>query len=87
MTWRRLGWMQLREPTSDCPAMRDYSKAYLHHLIKAGEMLGATLLSSANVHFYQQLMGEMRRAIEEQRFDKFAQDFTARYASSSDADC
>ncbi|TCT11251.1 tRNA-guanine transglycosylase [Tepidamorphus gemmatus] len=48
---------------SDCPAARDYSRAYLHHLIKAGEMLGAMLLTWANVHYYQQLMDGIRAAI------------------------
>jgi queuine tRNA-ribosyltransferase len=44
------------EVESTCPAARDYSRAYLHHLFKAGEILGAMLLSWANVHFYQSLM-------------------------------
>jgi queuine tRNA-ribosyltransferase len=57
---------------SACPAARDYSRAYLHHLFKAGEILGAMLLSWANVHFYQSLMAEARRAIAEQRFAAFA---------------
>jgi queuine tRNA-ribosyltransferase len=45
---------------SACPAARDYSRAYLHHLIKAGEMLGAILLTSINLHYYQELMRGMR---------------------------
>jgi queuine tRNA-ribosyltransferase len=60
------------DPESSCPAARDYSRAYLHHLFKAGEILGAMLLSWANVHFYQSLMAEARRAIAEQRFAAFA---------------
>src|SRR5690242_6349267 len=40
---------------SDCPAARDYSRAYLHHLVKANEILGATLLSTVNLFYYQQL--------------------------------
>lgn len=48
---------------STCPAACDYSRAYLHHLMKANEMLGATLLSIANLAYYQQLMQGMRAAI------------------------
>ena len=53
---------------SDCPAARDYSRAYLHHLIKSGEALGAMLLSWNNVAYYQRLMHDMRDAIEQSRF-------------------
>jgi len=48
---------------SDCPASRDYSKAYLHHLFKANELLGQTLLSWHNVAYYQSLMARIRAAI------------------------
>jgi len=48
---------------SRCPAARDYSRAYLHHLIKANEMLGAILLTSVNVAYYQQLMADIRAAV------------------------
>lgn len=67
------------DETSDCPAMRDYSKAYLHHLVRSGELLASMLVSWANIHFYQQLMAEMRQAIEEQRFEAYACSFRARY--------
>jgi queuine tRNA-ribosyltransferase len=60
------------DETSDCPAARDYSRAYLHHLIKSGEILGAMLVSWANVAFYQALMAECRAAIAERRFADFA---------------
>ena len=56
---------------STCPAARDYSRAYLHHLIKAGEMLGAILLTSVNLHYYQDLMRGMREAIAAGRFADF----------------
>ena len=52
---------------SDCPASRDYSKAYLHHLIKAEEILGQVLLSWHNLAFFETLMAEMRTAIAEAR--------------------
>jgi queuine tRNA-ribosyltransferase len=56
---------------SACPAARDYSRAYLHHLVKANEMLGAILLTSINLHYYQDLMSGMREAIADGRFEDF----------------
>jgi queuine tRNA-ribosyltransferase len=53
---------------SDCPAARDYSRAYLHHLVKSGEALGAMLLTWNNVAYYQRLMHNVRDAIEAGRF-------------------
>ncbi len=49
---------------SDCPATRDYSRAYLHHLVKSGETLGAMLLTWNNLAYYQRLMRDIRDAIE-----------------------
>jgi len=66
------------DETSDCPASRDYSKAYLHHLFKAEEILGQVLLSWHNIAFYQTLMAAMRAAIAEGRFEAFRRDFRAR---------
>ncbi|MGL4397397.1 MAG: tRNA-guanine transglycosylase, partial [Hyphomicrobium sp.] len=63
---------------SSCPAARDYSRAYVHHLIKSGEFLGAMILSWINTVFYQDLMAAMRAAIAEGRFDAFAADARAR---------
>jgi queuine tRNA-ribosyltransferase len=60
------------DPSGRCPAARDYSRAYLHHLVKAEEYLGAMLLSWANVAFYQELMLAMRTAIAEGRFATWA---------------
>ena len=60
------------DPQSRCPAARDYSRAYLHHLVKSEEYLGAMLLSWANVAFYQELMAAMRAAIAEGRFAAWA---------------
>jgi queuine/archaeosine tRNA-ribosyltransferase len=57
------------DPSSDCPASRDYSKAYLHHLFKAGEILGQVLLSWHNVAFFQSLMEGVRAAIAEGRME------------------
>ncbi len=53
---------------SDCPAARDYSRAYLHHLVKSGEALGGMLLTWNNLAYYQALMADIRAAIEAGRF-------------------
>ena len=57
---------------SDCPAARDYSRAYLHHLVKSGEILGAVLLTWNNLWYYQDLMRRLRRAIEAGRLEEEA---------------
>ncbi len=54
-----------------CPAARDYSRAYLHHLFKAGEILGMMLLTQVNVSYYQHLMAGLRQAIEVGRLSEF----------------
>ncbi|MXP40791.1 tRNA guanosine(34) transglycosylase Tgt [Altererythrobacter soli] len=64
-----------------CPACASYSRAYLHHLQKAGEMLGAMLVTEHNLTFYQQLMQTMRDAIGQGRFAAFAADFRRGYLS------
>ncbi|QIB35855.1 tRNA guanosine(34) transglycosylase Tgt [Ancylobacter pratisalsi] len=56
---------------SDCPAARDYSRAYLHHLIRCDEMLGSMLLTWVNLAYYQSLMKGARIAIGEGRFDDY----------------
>ena len=62
-----------------CPTCGTYSRAYLHHLIKSGEMLGAMLLTEHNIGFYQQLMAAMRDAIALDRFAAFAREFRSTY--------
>lgn len=54
-----------------CPACRDYSRAYIRHLLKAEEMLGMRLCVLHNLYFYNNLMDEIRTAIEESRYDDF----------------
>jgi queuine tRNA-ribosyltransferase len=66
------------DPTSDVPASRDYSKAYLHHLVKSEEILGQVLLSWHNIGFFQALMAQLRAAIAEGRLDAFRREFKAR---------
>ena len=86
--WTREGPVNLRnarhaedpaplDPRLDCPASREFSRAYLHHLVKRREMLGATLLSWHNTAFYQALMAEIRAAIEQGRFAAWRREFEA----------
>ena len=62
---------------SPCPASSQYSRAYLHHLHRCGEYLGAMLLTWHNLAFYQELMQAIREAIEEGRFGQFREHFKA----------
>ena len=71
------------DPESACPAAR-YERAYLHHLVRSGETLGAMLLSYANVQFYQELMARAREAIAAGRLAGFTEELRRRYAKSSD---
>jgi queuine tRNA-ribosyltransferase len=72
------------DPESACPAAK-YERAYLHHLVKSGEALGAMLLTYANVQFYQELMARARDAIADGRFAEFAEDVRRRYREGSEA--
>ncbi|MEI8146167.1 MAG: tRNA guanosine(34) transglycosylase Tgt [Alphaproteobacteria bacterium] len=60
------------DDTSSCPAARDYSRAYLHHLVRAEEMLGSILITWINLHYYQDLMAGARAAIAAGRFADYA---------------
>ncbi|MEJ2376687.1 MAG: tRNA guanosine(34) transglycosylase Tgt [Pseudolabrys sp.] len=64
---------------SGYPPAREFSRAYLHHLTKAGEMLGAVLLSTVNLAYYQELMAGMRAAISAGRFAGFHAETLARW--------
>jgi queuine tRNA-ribosyltransferase len=72
------------DPLSSCPATRDYSKAYLNHLFKAGEYLGPMLLSWHNIAFFQAMMAAMRRAITEGRFEAFRSEMRSRWLRSAE---
>jgi queuine tRNA-ribosyltransferase len=72
------------DAASDCPASRDYSKAYLHHLVRSGEILGQVLLSWHNLSAFQRLMAAMRAAIVEGRMESFRRDFRKRQQASAD---
>ena len=64
-----------------CPACRDYSRAYLSHLVRTDEILGLMLLTWHNLHYYQQLMAAMRQAIEAGTFNDFSAAFAAEQAA------
>ena len=65
----------------DCPVCRSYGRAYLHHLVRAGEILGAVLLTWHNLHYYQALMAALRAAIVAGNFADFAADLAEEQAS------
>jgi queuine tRNA-ribosyltransferase len=67
-----------------CPVCATWTRAYVHHLIRSGEILGAMLMTQHNLHYYQMLMADMRAAISEGRFAAFAQDFRRDYLYNKD---
>ena len=67
------------DPRCTCPVCGMWSRAYLHHLVKSGEMLGAMLMTQHNIHFYQALMQTIRDSIAQARFAAFASDFRRDY--------
>ena len=62
------------DPTCNCPTCRNYSRAYIRHLLKAGEMLGMRLAVIHNLYFYNHLMEEIRHSIEEVYFQKYREE-------------
>jgi queuine tRNA-ribosyltransferase len=67
------------EPGCPCPACGRFERAYVHHLVKSGEILGAMLMTEHNLWFYQRLMQDLRDAIGKGRLDAHANGFLARY--------
>lgn len=67
------------DPECDCYTCRNYSRAYLRHLVKANEILGSRLLTTHNLHFLLNLMKNVRQAIEEDRLLDFKREFFAKY--------
>jgi queuine tRNA-ribosyltransferase len=67
------------EPGCPCPACTTFSRAYVHHLVKSGEILGAMLMTQHNLWFYQRLMQELRDAIARQALQAFARTYLDRY--------
>jgi queuine tRNA-ribosyltransferase len=70
------------EPRCPCPACTQFSRAYVHHLAKAGEILGAMLMTQHNLWFYQRLMQSLRDSIGTQKLKSFASEFLRRYRRS-----
>ena len=68
--------MQPLDADCDCYTCQNFTRSYLHHLHKVGEILGARLNTIHNLHYYQVLMQGMRDAIEANRFDAFNVNFT-----------
>jgi len=69
-----------------CPVCRTWSRAYLHHLVRSGEILGAMLMTEHNIWFYQGLMSDLRESIEARRLADFATGFRALYRSGRSAE-
>jgi queuine tRNA-ribosyltransferase len=72
------------DPESRCPAARDFSRAYLHHLFRSGEALGGTLLSIVNLFYYQDLMAGARAAIAAGNFFDYHAETKERWAAKRD---
>jgi queuine tRNA-ribosyltransferase len=67
------------EPRCPCPACAKFERAYVHHLVKSGEILGAMLMTQHNLWFYQRLMQSLRDAIAAERLESLASEFLQRY--------
>jgi queuine tRNA-ribosyltransferase len=70
------------DPACACPTCTGWSRAYVHHLVRAGEILGAMLMTEHNLWFYQRLMADLRAAIGEGRLTAFANDFRRDYRAA-----
>jgi queuine tRNA-ribosyltransferase len=70
------------EPGCPCPACTQFERAYVHHLVKSGEILGAMLMTQHNLWFYQRLMQGLREAIAGRRLKAFASGFLEKYRGS-----
>jgi queuine tRNA-ribosyltransferase len=73
------------EPGCPCPACARFERAYVHHLVKSGEILGAMLMTQHNLWFYQQLMHGLREAVGERRLQAFSKAFLERYRNEKTA--
>ena len=70
------------DPDCSCPACATHTRAYIHHLVRSGEILGAMLMTEHNLSFYQRLMQDLRDAIRNGRLAEHAAEFRRRYKSS-----
>jgi queuine tRNA-ribosyltransferase len=73
------------DPECACPVCATWSRAYLHHLVRAGEILGAMLMTEHNLYFYQALMADLRSAIGAGELTAFANDFRASYCGKPES--
>jgi queuine tRNA-ribosyltransferase len=71
------------DPACQCPVCATWSRAYLHHLVRAGEILGAMLMTEHNIWFYETLMADLRASIAQSRLAAFARDFRQGYAAGA----
>ena len=67
------------DPACPCPVCATWSRAYVHHLVRAGELLGAMLMTEHNIWFYETLMADLRSAIAHSALHRFANDFREAY--------
>ncbi|WP_082463160.1 tRNA guanosine(34) transglycosylase Tgt [Sphingomonas sp. Leaf34] len=74
------------DPACPCPVCAVWSRAYLHHLVRSGEMLGAMLMTEHNIWFYETLMADLRAAIAAGTLTQFANEFRAVYARKSEGE-
>ena len=97
LAYTRFGRMNLRnaryaddprpiDETSDCPAARDYSRAYWHHLVKSGEILAMMGLTAVNLAYYQELMSDARAAIAQGRLKDYAEEAKQNWTRGEKAD-
>ena len=70
------------DPECDCYTCRNYTRAYVHHLVKENEILGSMLVSEHNLYFLVRLAEEIRKAIDEDRFLEFKKEFLEKYGES-----
>ena len=68
------------DPDCDCPCCRNHSRAYVRHLIRAGEMLGQRLCVTHNLYFYNKLTEDIRKALDNGNFDEFRKENTEKYS-------
>ena len=68
------------DPECNCPACRRYTRAYLHHLYKAGEILGMRFGAMHNLYFYNNLVKEIREALSEGRFEEYRKQYSSQMA-------
>ena len=72
------------DATCGCPTCKNYSRAYIRHLLKAKEMLGLRLLVTHNLYFYNKMMEEIREAIEQKRFSEYKRTKLAGFEQGED---